>query len=238
VTVHTIMMVRNESGRFLEKALRSAWQIQYLTGGSIIITDDASDDDTAEICKRWTRRVQTSDAPMFWEHEGRARQRHLDYAAQFMSPGDWVLSLDADETINDPEKLVRATKQARPTDVAIGLPLYEFWSTTQYRTDGLWFGAMASRLFRWQEGARILDKGMGCGSEPTYVQDAVARGRWLKQSDAHLLHWGYLRVADRERKYLRYTQRLGGHGHNNNHVASIIAPRPDLARYPDDAALL
>lgn len=238
MTIHTILMVRNESGRYLEKALRSAWQIQYLAGGSIIVTDDASDDDTVEICKRWTRRVQTTDAPMFWEHEGRARQRHLDYVAQWVSPGDWILSLDADETINDPEALIKATKLARSSDVAVGLPLYEFWSSTQYRTDGLWFGTQATRLFRWREGARMSDKSMACGSEPTYVQEEVMRGRWLQQSEAHLLHWGYMRVTDRERKYLRYVERLGGHGHNSHHVASIIDRTPQLVHYPDRDALL
>jgi len=230
MTIHTIMMVRNESGRYLENALRTAWQIQNLAGGSIIVTDDASDDDTVEICKRWTRRVQRTDEPLFWKNEGQARQRHLNYVAQWVEPGDWVLSLDADETINDAEKLVRATERVRPNDVAIGLPLYEFWSPDQYRTDGFWFGTSATRLFRWQEGARIADKEMACGSEPTYVQAAVHRGDWFPQNEAHLLHWGYLRIADRQRKHALYSERLGGHGHNDRHIASIIQ-QPRLERY-------
>lgn len=232
MTVHTMMIVRNEAHRHLERALRCAQQIQRLAGGSIIITDDASEDGTAEICKKVTRRVQRTEEPMFWQHEGRARQRHLDYVGFWVEPGDWVLSLDADETINDPAKLVAATEQARHTDLAIGLPLYEFWSLTEYRTDGLWFGTMTTRLFRWREDARIKDKEMACGSEPLYVQDAVTRGHWWKQTDAHLLHWGYSRSADRERKHALYSQRAGGHGHNAKHIASILS-RPSLTVYPD-----
>lgn len=233
MTIHTIMLVRNESGRYLENAFKSAWEIQRLAGGAIIITDDASDDNTFEICKRWTRRVHRLPEPTFWKHEGQARQLHLDYVNAWIDTGDWVLSLDADESINDAEKLVSAVQRARSTDVAIGLPLYEFWSENQYRIDGFWFGTSATRLFRWRKDrARIADKEMGSGSEPTYVREAVAQGAWMKQTDAHLLHWGYLNPADRVRKHEQYTQRLGGHGHNNRHVASIVDASPSLAVYP------
>lgn len=231
MTVHCIMIVRNEADRHLVRALESAASVAGYGGGKLIITDDASTDATREICARYTRTIQRFAAPVFWANESRARQAHLDYASLYMAEGDWVLSLDADETINNPELLVATAVEMPWRYEAIGLPLYEFWEPDQYRVDGYWFGTMTSRLFRWHSGARIRDKRMGCGSEPTYVAEAVQAGRWMKQTNVHLLHWGYVREEDRVRKHAAYMARLGGHGHNDAHVQSIVEP-PRLARYP------
>jgi hypothetical protein len=143
-----------------------------------------------------------------------------------------VLSLDADESISDPAGLAEFVKQVPADHDAVGLPLYEFWEPGRYRVDGKWFGTMSSRLFRWKENGRIADKKIACGSEPTYVQDAVAGGRWTKQSGIHLLHWGYMNHEDRARKYLAYTERAGGNGHSSEHINSIIRI-PELREYPD-----
>lgn len=232
MTVHCVMIVRNEADRHLPEALECAALVADFGGGKLIITDDASTDDTGVLCARHTKYIQRFSEPVFWANEARARQAHLDYAGLYIDDGDWVLSLDADETINDPERLVHfAHRRTPPRDDAIGLPLYEFWTPDQYRTDGLWFGTITSRMFRWHPGARINDRPMGCGSEPTYVARAVQEGRWTQQTSVHLLHWGYLREADRVRKHAAYTARLGGHGHNDAHVRSIIQP-PVLRRYP------
>lgn len=231
MTVHAMMLARNEMGRYLSKACLSAQAVARVGGGKFIFTDDHSDDLTYKIGEKYADEVQYNSVPLFWTHEGRARQRHLDFAAKFVQPGEWILSLDADETISDARRLVEIAEAAPVDHVAIGIPLYEFWTPTQYRVDGQWFGTMSSRLFRYREGARITDLPMGSGSEPEYVQDAVARGRWTKQTEVHLQHWGYLDPRDRERKYLLYTSRSGGHGHSNFHVNSIIG-QPRLRAYP------
>lgn len=230
MSVHVVMMVRNEAGRYLAKVLDCASEVTAVSGGKIIVTDDASTDLTAAMLGTYTKHVQLSPEPLFWTHEGRARQRHLDFVGQLVSPGDWILSLDADETINRPDLLVEAVHGVPAEHDAIGLPLYEFWAEDQYRIDGYWFGTHATRLFRWHEGAQIADKQMASGSEPTYVQDAVTLGRWTRQMDVHLLHWGYLDPADRVRKHAVYSGRLGGHGHSNSHINSIIES-PTLRKY-------
>jgi glycosyltransferase involved in cell wall biosynthesis len=224
------MMVRNEMGRYLSKSLASGQAVAEAGGGYLIVTDDHSTDATRDVVRRYTSLLQETDEPLFWKHEGQARQRHLDYAANWIKDGDWVLSLDADETINKPELVAEIVKQANPIDDAVGIPLYEFWTPTQYRVDGWWFGTMSSRLFRYRTGGKMADKQMASGSEPTYVADSVFAGRWVKQTDVHLLHWGYLNPVDRERKYLAYSKRLGGHGHHSMHVDSIIK-QPQLREY-------
>lgn len=231
MTVHCIMIVRNEMGRYLSKALQCGQIVATAGGGKLMVTDDASTDATRDVVRNYTSLLQETEAPLFWQNEGAARQRHLDYCSNWMTPGDWVLSLDADETINKPEMLPALVAQTRSTDDAVGLPLYEFWTPDQYRTDGHWFGTMSSRLYRFRAGAKIQNKDMGSGSEPTYVQDSVFAGRWFKQTDVHLLHWGYLQKADRERKQLLYANRLGGNGHHSHHIDSITM-QPQLRRYP------
>ena len=56
----------------------------------IIVLDSGSTDATLEICKAYTSRVHTTDWPGF----GRQKNRAIDYATK-----EWVLSLDADESL-------------------------------------------------------------------------------------------------------------------------------------------
>lgn len=236
MTVHVAMIVRNEMSRHLSQAVACAMEVADLCGGEFIVTDDCSDDGTYEFLRRERLpvRLRQNYRPMFMEHEGRARQQHLEWTARYVAPGDWVLSLDADETINSPEILQASVKEAEAKGKPVILmPLYEFWSEEppQYRVDGFWFGTQASRLYRWQEGGQIQDREFGCGSEPTYVAGAVRRGEHLHCKDLHLLHWGYSREHDRVAKHERYVQRMGGHGHNNRHVQSIVSA-PTLRSYP------
>jgi hypothetical protein len=230
--VHVSMIVRNETDRHLNRCLDNVRQIVEATRGSFIVTDDASTDHTIDMLASVGRvEIQFTPEPMFWKHEGQARQRHQEWIDKHASPSDWILALDADETVNKPELVLDVAERGQQFDkVCAGLPLYEFWNENEYRTDGFWFGTKATRLYQWQEGGKIADKAMGCGSEPTYIRSAFTNNRCYMQTDLHLLHWGYLKPEDRERKHRLYSERLGGHGHNNTHVDSIIKP-PTLRRY-------
>lgn len=223
------MIVRNEADRHLQRTLDCWGEIAGELDARLVVTDDASTDGTVEMCLEAGAEVQLSPEPLFWRHEGFARQRHYDFSTRDAQDGDWVLALDADETISDPAllpPLINVAEQAGTN--AVGLPLLEFWTETQYRTDGLWIGTRTTRLYRWQPGGQIRNVEMGCGSEPTYVHT----GSVLQQDQVQLHHWGYLREADRVRKHAAYSQRLGGHGHNNTHVDSIITS-PTLASYQE-----
>lgn len=232
MAVHVSMIVRNEKDRHLHRALTCAKRVAELGGGVLAITDDASLDGTDGICLEYGAILRANPEPQFWQHEGLARQENYDFMSGYCAPGDWVLSLDADETVNSPEVLVREVERASEEGMlAIGMPLHEFWSEDQYRVDGYWFGTKATRLYAWQEHGKIAQREMGCGSEPTYVADAVRQHKVTYSQDLHLLHWGYLRSHDRHTKYRRYMDRLNGHGHNTAHVESIIT-EPVLETYP------
>ncbi|MCU1448910.1 MAG: glycosyl transferase family protein, partial [Acidimicrobiales bacterium] len=142
------MIVRNEADRHLERVLGAA---ASLDAAGIIVTDDASTDRTREVLDAFGCIMQTTAAPMLWEHEGRARQRHLAFVDRQAHPGDWVLALDADETVNVPGAVVGVVEQAvDERKLVVGLRLYEFWSETAYRVDGRWFGAVYPCLYAWQ----------------------------------------------------------------------------------------
>lgn len=82
-----IMICRNEADR-VDTSLGSVagW------ADEIVVLDSGSTDGTAEICRRYTDRVEVTDWPGF----GRQKQRALARAE-----GEWVLSLDADEAVSD-----------------------------------------------------------------------------------------------------------------------------------------
>lgn len=224
------MIARNESHRFLRQALQTATEVAHYSGGVVAYTDDASTDNSLQIAMHAGAQVQTTIEPLFWQHEGVARDRAYRFAMSFCEPGDWILSLDADETINRPSVLPEMIANAKQLGLpSISMPLYEFWTPTQYRVDGFWFGGHPRRLFEYREGTSIPLREMACGSEPLFVSQEPT----YMQHDVHLLHWGYVRPEDRPRKHTAYTTRAGGHGHNNSHVNSIIS-EPSLRDYSFD----
>lgn len=231
VKIVVSMLVRNEASRHLGRTLACARDV-ISKDGFIVVTDDASDDNTVDLCESYGAIVQGTDSPSYWLHEGRARQRNYDFMSQYCEPGDWVLSLDGDETLNDPHQVLREVKKAQEAGKkAVGLKLLEFWEPTMYRVDGFWLGTHATRLYEYQRGGVFADKDLGGGSEPMYVQKLAGEGKWLKTDDLELHHWGYVREEERAAKQERYLNRLGGHGHNNAHILSITEP-PSLVEYP------
>jgi glycosyltransferase involved in cell wall biosynthesis len=230
------MIARNEAERHLEIACNSVLAVceaMEAAGhkATFRFVDDASDDGTLAIVQKLygkcTVEYWSYNEPKFWINEGSARQMAYDWATLDCKDGDWVLSLDADETINKPELIPGLIQEAEQEGRQwVGLPLYEFWTPTQYRTDGFWFGTTTMRLYKWHENGIFRPLAMACGSEPHYVFGS--RGLW--QDQVHLLHWGYVRKEDRARKHKAYTEREGGHGHNNQHVNSIVTT-PTLAEY-------
>lgn len=80
-----IIIAKNEEAN-IARCLES---VQF--ADEIIVLDSGSTDKTIEIAKRYTDKVYLTD----WHGYGIQKQRALDKAS-----GDWVLNLDADETIS------------------------------------------------------------------------------------------------------------------------------------------
>ncbi|MGR5186478.1 glycosyltransferase family 2 protein [Photobacterium damselae] len=138
-TLSVILITKNEADR-VEVCLRSVADI----ADEIIVLDSGSTDDTVEICRRYTDDITITDWPGF----GKQKQRALEKASC-----DWVLSIDADEALDDEMKqaLIQLLSQQSIQETAYRLP----WGVTLYGTT-LKYGRSARsvlRLFK-REGAK------------------------------------------------------------------------------------
>lgn len=229
------LIVRNEADRYLRPCL------EHLLGfcDSVRIFDDGSTDDFKEIGWFEDDRVQImrSSSSEFMEHEGRARQKLLDWT--FEAQPSHVLAIDADEFVSDGAKLRELVETARVRHGAVTawrLTMREVWTATRAtlltREDGLWGPRKTPCLYdvpvrrnayRW----RIANKAAACGREPQAVLTAANRGR---ESGVDILHFGWANVADRAARYERYAG--DNFGHNATHIKSIMYGDDRVAQKP------
>jgi len=91
------MIGRNESSRFLEEVLSHLRPIV----DTIVFTDDASDDDTLSIARKYGDYVYESiwDDPMFTRNESILRTKSWENLENHAEEGDWILAIDCDEKL-------------------------------------------------------------------------------------------------------------------------------------------
>jgi glycosyltransferase involved in cell wall biosynthesis len=131
-----IVITKNEA-QHIARCLQSiAW------ADEIIVLDSGSDDDTVNICKRFTEQVFVTDWPGF----GPQKQRALDKAQH-----DWVLSLDADEEVSDAlkQEIQKAMLQSNVNGFEI--PRLSSYCGKQIQHAG-WWPDYVLRLFRRDAG--------------------------------------------------------------------------------------
>jgi len=225
------MLVRNEAGRYLRRVLAHA--AQYIDGA--VILDDASDDETVEVCREVLRGVPlvlvSNKTPSF--HNEAVLRRQLWNLAIKNDP-DWILILDADEIFED-----RAVKELRelaanPDAEVLAFRLYDMWDETHYREDTWWRAHHYYRPFmvrylpgfpyEWRETPQH------CGRFPKNI----ANLRWVT-SPLRVKHLGWMKPADRLAKYYRY-KRLdpGGHYGIREQYLSILDPKPNLVPWDNE----
>jgi glycosyltransferase involved in cell wall biosynthesis len=131
-----IVITKNEA-QHIARCLQSiAW------ADEIIVLDSGSDDDTVNICKRFTEQVFVTDWPGF----GPQKQRALDKAQH-----DWVLSLDADEEVSNAlkQEIQKAMLQSNVNGFEI--PRLSSYCGKQIQHAG-WWPDYVLRLFRRDAG--------------------------------------------------------------------------------------
>jgi glycosyltransferase involved in cell wall biosynthesis len=127
-----IIITKNEAshiGRCLESVL---W------ADEIIVLDSGSEDNTVEICKRYTDSVFITDWPGF----GIQKQRALDKAK-----GDWVLSIDADEIVTAELRMEIEKALQQEQFNGYDIPRLSSYCGRQIRHGG-WWPDYVLRLFR------------------------------------------------------------------------------------------
>lgn len=198
------ILARNEAGpeRFLKRVLSRCQSF----ADHIVVLDDGSTDDTAQVCRDAGAQVvarTTSDEA--WGKESSARQELWDLACQSATGiDDWVLIVDADqEFVGDPRNLMRTTELN-----AWSFILYDCWNERQYRADGFWQGHAVPRpwLFApnrvpsdWK--AEWPTRGIHPGHCPANFPFRVG----IAPPDTYYwLHWAYSTSALREAKTRQY----------------------------------
>lgn len=224
------MLVRNEAGRYLEKVLGHA--AQYIDRA--VILDDASEDDTKEVCKKALQNVPltlvSNREPAFANEI--VLRRQLWKLACATGPC-WILILDADEIFEE-----RAVKElpllaANPEVDVYYFRLYDMWDEMHYREDEYWRAHHYYRPFmvRYLPGFpyRWKEVPLHCGRFPENITEL--RGA---KSSLRVKHLGWMKPADRLAKYYRY-KKLDPEGRYGimAQYRSILDPRPNLVAWKE-----
>ncbi|MEW6226966.1 MAG: glycosyltransferase family 2 protein [Bacillota bacterium] len=222
------MLVRNEAGRYLRKVLEHA--AQYIDNA--VILDDASEDNTVDVCKEALRNVPltivSNPRPSFNNEVGLRKQQWELVTA---TNPDWILTLDADEMLEDRAKSVVRNLINQPFYDHYSFRLYDFWSPTHYREDPYWQAHKTYRilLVRYQPGFAYTwqETPLHCGRLPNNMP--LLPGAL---TDLRVKHFGWATQSDREVKYRRYKalDPAGRYGILQQYE-SILDPRPNLVEW-------
>jgi len=214
------LIVRNERHRYLEPCIRHLQEFC----DEIRVLDDASSDWTLEWLEGQDKvAVMPSIASGFYAHEGRTRQRLLDWTLQ--AHPTHVLAVDADEFVTDGQQLRAAADDGSPVGVW-SLAMEEVWNADEnglsVRVDGGWRPHQCPILYAvGPRRLRILDRQLACGREPISVR---ANARRASDTGVSVLHFGWVNREQRQARYQRYVEADGGKFHASTHLRSIMFP--------------
>ncbi|MFA6808971.1 MAG: glycosyltransferase family 2 protein, partial [Eubacteriales bacterium] len=223
-----MMLVRNEADKYLERVLSHA--AQYIDNA--IILDDASDDETVEICEKVLANIPHSiisnKNPGFSNEISLRKQL---WETTISNNPDWILCLDADEIFEDDiiEFIRKLTNQ--PSFDYYGFRLYDMWDESHYREDNLWQAHKYFKIFltRYQKNYAYTwqNTPQHCGRFPNNVH--LLNGC---QCSLRLKHLGWSTEKLRLEKYKRYLA-LDPKGDFGNiyQYRSILSPNPKLIKW-------
>ncbi len=228
VTLTLSMVVRNESGRYLELVLNHA--LRYVD--KFVIIDDMSTDNTVEIIKKIlkdTNYVLIENKKSLFNNE--IKLRKLQWRETVKTNPDWILFLDADEIFED--GIIEAKKYLLSNNSvdAYCFRIFDMWDEFHYRNDKYWNAHTRyyPLLIRYQPGFHYVFKNtkQHCGRMPKNVLTLPYANSFFR-----LKHLGWMREEDRKLKYARYME-LDPHGKfgNLDQYKSILDDNPVLVKF-------
>jgi len=191
-----IVITKNEAfhiGRCLDSV---SW------ADEIIVLDSGSDDNTVEICKRYTDKVFITDWPGF----GVQKQRALDHAR-----GDWVFSIDADEVVSPELKTEIQAAMVESSFNGYQVPRLSSYCGKQMRHGG-WYPDYVLRLFKRET---------GCFTDNMVHERIVLQGAVGKLT-VPLLHDAFINLEEVLHKVNSYSS-LGANMLYQKNVSSSLA---------------
>lgn len=219
-------LARNEGGedRYLVRCLKNAQR----WCDAIVVLDDRSTDDTAQICRAEGAIVHTrsSEVPA-WGHESHARKELWDLAVAAAGDG-WVLFQDCDMELSaDPRPLCETVELN-----TWAWSLLDLWNSEDtHRVDGYWQGSRIARPWlvcpsRVPEGwvAEWPARGIHCGHLPMNwpMRCAVAPKEYVWR------HLGWINPEHRKWKFAQYMSQANQlTEYELKHAESILDDLPD-----------
>ncbi|MEY8001760.1 glycosyltransferase family 2 protein [Clostridium sp. Mt-5] len=194
------MLMRNESGKFLERVLTHA--AKYVD--NVVILDDASEDNSVEICKKVFENMPLTlvqNEKHGFNNEVILRKQLWEITVN--TNPDWILFLDADEIFEDRIcKIIRELINQPDFDY-YAFRLYDMWNESHYREDFYWRSHKYYRpfLIRYQPNFNYnwQEKPLHCGRIPENIFSLPGCICYIK-----LKHLGWSTKELRQSKYIRY----------------------------------
>ena len=216
------VLARNEAApdRYLRRVLTRLHEFS----DTVLVLDDGSTDDTAQVARDLGCVVATRDSTGAWGAEAEARRDLWDRAA-YIADGGWVLVCDADMVLcGDPRPLTQSWACA-----SWAWPLADVWNDERLaRVDGPWgIGAVTPRPWLFRPSALTTraiwnERGVHCGHAPAnFGRETGVCG--VAPPDVYWLHLAYLQPTHRVAKHAQYmaiADQLGPF--ERAHAASIL----------------
>lgn len=224
-----MLIVRNEAERYLSRCLESL--LRFVD--DIVIIDDASEDDTPELCLSYPRvTLYRRAVPLFLSHEAELRRELWHYTAA--GKPEWILAIDADEFLEASARQEIPYLLRQSYFKAIGFRLFDCWGNEDcFRSDGLWnpwLRGFSSYMVKYQPQLEAVwpDLKFHCGRLPLAYRRLVPY-----ESSIRIKHLGWANPADIHAKYRRA---LGQDPANQymarEHYESILWPREKIKTEP------
>lgn len=224
------MIVKNEGTRFLRQVLEE--HRKYID--EAVIIDDASTDDTADICREALEGIPLHliQNPISRFHN-ESDLRKQQWEAVVATRPEWILNLDGDELFEScfPEEVDSLLRTA-DCDLFC-FRLYDFWDEGSYREDMYWQAHQSYRpfLLRYREGFTYTwnDLPQHCGRLPENIFELPHQ-----LSNLRLKHLGWSKPEFRLEKYLRYMllDPDAEYGWKEQYQ-SILDPKPRLVSWSE-----
>jgi len=197
----SVVIIAFNEAKNIKRCIDSVFDI----ADEVVLIDSFSTDNTVEIARNLG--VQVFQEPFM----GYVEQKNF---AVTKAKNQWILSLDADEALNDELKAEILELKTKKIENQV----FEFNRLNNYAgkwiRHGAWFPDMKTRLFNSKDG-----KWTGMNPHDKFEKNAGIKTVKLK---GEILHWSYKTIADHKKKLLSFAE-IGAHSYHNAGKKSSLA---------------